>query len=100
MTNTKAEIAADFTELIFADENTLRTFVEANSKTLDGRNLLQRPADAIRRIIASLKKTELSINTKAVSEMKLDSVMDRLELAEKLFRDALKEGGQNRTEQA
>ena len=52
----KAEIAADFTELIFANENTLRTFVEANSKSAEGRNMLQRLADAIRRFIANLKK--------------------------------------------
>ena len=93
----KAEIAADFTELIFANENTLRTFVEANSKTAEGRNLLQRLADAIRRFIASLKKTEVSVNTEAASKMGLGSVIDRLERAEKLFREVLTEGGKNRT---
>ena len=93
----KAEIAADFTEMIFANENTLRTFVEANSKTAEGRNLLQRLADAIRRFIASLKKTGVSVNTEAASKMGLGSVIDRLEQAEKLFRDALTEGGKQTT---
>ncbi|MBQ2866718.1 MAG: hypothetical protein IJE90_09435 [Clostridia bacterium] len=93
----KAEIAADFTELIFADENTLRTFAEANFKTLDGRNLLQRLADAIRRIIASLKKTKVSIDAEAARKLKLDGVIDRLEQAEMLLRDALKEGGHQRS---
>ena len=93
----RAEIAADFTELIFADEKNLRQFVEANSKSAEGRNMLQRLWDAVRRFIASLKKTKVSIDAEAARKLKLDGVIARLEQAEMLLREALKEGGQQRT---
>lgn len=82
----REEIAADFTEMIFADEKNLRDFVEANSKSVEGRNMLQRLWDAIRRFIASLKKTKVSIDAEAARKLELDGVIDRLEQAEMLLR--------------
>ena len=96
----KAEIAADFAKLILTDEKNLRRFVEANSKTAEGRNMLQRLFDAIRRFIAKVTsgKTKYTQNTELIKEMGLNDVsIAQLEKAERLYREVLKEGAEQRT---
>jgi len=84
----REEIAADFTEMIFADEKTLRDFVEANSKSVEGRNMLQRLFDAIRRFIARLGKMDESVLPG------MGITREQLENAERLYREVLAEGAQ------
>lgn len=87
----REEIAADFTEMIFTDEKTLRRFVETHSKTAEGRNMLQRLFDAIRRFIARLGKMDESVLPG------MNITREQLLKAEQLYREVLAEGAQQRT---
>jgi len=74
--------------MIFADEKTLRDFVEANSKSVEGRNMLQRLFDAIRRFITRLGKMDESVLPG------MGITREQLENAERLYREVLAEGAQ------
>lgn len=86
------EIAADFTERILTDEDSLRQFVSDMSQTKQNRTVAQKFFDAVRNFIEKVKRVfngdKSKMDAAAVDEF--GATVEQLEKAEKLWQDAFR----------